>query len=106
MTLSECQKDVHDWTSQFDPQYWPPFEMVAAMTEEVGEVARAVSHIHWIKKKKSWENNRELSEELVDLLFTTICLANTHDIDLQKERNHMIDEKLNKRDKNRFKKKE
>lgn len=105
MTLKECQKDVDSRTSQFDPQYRPPFEMVAAMIEEVWEVSREMSHIYWIKKKKLEENTKGLWEELVDLLFTTICIANDNNIDLQQEWEVMIREKLNKRDKDRFKKK-
>jgi len=43
MALKEIQKNVDDWTSKFNPQYWPPLEMLAALTEENGEVAREMN---------------------------------------------------------------
>lgn len=105
MGLEEHQKQVDERTSQFEPQYRPPFEMISAMVEEVWEVAREISHLHWNKKKKPWEETKWLWKELVDMMFTTICMANLHWIDLQKERDEMVDKKLNKRDKDRFEKK-
>lgn len=52
MGLSKVQKEVHEFTGQFNPQYWPPLEMMARLTEETGEVAREISHLHGNKKKK------------------------------------------------------
>ncbi len=105
MGLEEHQKQVDERTSQFEPQYRDPFQMMTAMTEETWEVAREISHLHWHKKKKPWEDTKWLWQELADMLFTTICIANSHEIDLQKEWNRMLEEKLNKRDKDRFEKK-
>jgi len=104
MGLEEHQKQVDERTSQFEPQYRPLLELMAAMTEEVWEVAIEISHLIWHKKKKSWEDTKWLWQELVDVLFTTMCMANANGIDLQKEWYIMLDKKLNKRDKNRFKK--
>lgn len=105
MGLEEHQKQVDERTSKFETQYRPPLEMMAAMTEETWEVAREINHLHWNKKKKPWEVIKWLWQELSDILFTTICMANSHWINLQKEREEMIDKKLNDRDKDRFEKK-
>ncbi len=52
MSLEKIQKDVDNWTSQFDLQYWPPHEILARLTEETGELAREVNHLYGTKWKK------------------------------------------------------
>jgi NTP pyrophosphatase (non-canonical NTP hydrolase) len=106
MTLTENQKDVDEWARQFNPPYWPALEQMARLTEETGEVARELNHIHGTKKKKSSEETKELSDELIDVIFTICCIANSHNIDLDKAWEKMVEEKMNKRDINRFEKKE
>ncbi len=78
--------------------------MMTAMTEEVGEVARVMNHLYGDKKRKSEETVRDLEEELGDLLFSLICLANSHEISLEKAFYKKID-KIYKRDNNRFERK-
>ena len=104
MPLKELQKQVDDWTSQFTPQYWPPFEIMTQLQEESGELAREVTHEHGHKKKKEGEVPAELGEEIADVLFPLICLANSQGIDLDKYWDKMIQERLYKRDKDRFQK--
>ena len=104
MSLKEKQKEVDEWIKQFTSGYWPALEQLARLTEETGEVARELNHIHGTKKKKSSEETKELSDELVDVIFTVICLANSHNIDLEEAWKKMVDEKMDKRDVNRFKK--
>jgi NTP pyrophosphatase (non-canonical NTP hydrolase) len=103
--MKKIQKIVDDWVSQ--PQhkvkYFPPFEICAQMSEEVGEIAREVAHIHGFKKKKDGEKTDGLEGEMGDLLFVLCCLANSHDIDLEEAFNKSM-EKKNNRDKFRFKK--
>jgi len=106
MSLEKFQKDVDQWTWQFEPQYWPPHQVLAQMTEELWEIARNVNHLHGIKKPKNLEEIKgSLWEELADLLFATVCMANSHNINLEQERNKMMEDKRYKRDKDRFKKK-
>lgn len=105
MPLKKPQEDVDKWTSQFEPQYWPPYEMLAHMQEELGELAREINHIHGIKKKKSTENKRELGEELADLIFTICCIANSHNINLSDEWYRHMQTKQYGRDRERFKRK-
>lgn len=105
MTLREIQDEVDKWTRQFDPQYWPPFEINARMSEEAGELSREVSHLYGHKKKKPDEPESSIGKELSDIIFTAVCMANLHNIDLQEEWDKMMKEKHYGRDQNRYGKK-
>lgn len=104
MSLVDYQKQVHKWVSQFNPPYWPPLEMMARLSEETGEVAREINHLYGTKKKKPTEDKKELANELIDILFTIICIANDQRINLENAWQKMINEKM-QRDANRFEKK-
>lgn len=104
-TLNELQSDVHKWASQFEHPYFSPLSMMAAMTEEVGEVARVVNSEYGDKKKKDGEYIKSLEEELGDLLFSICCMANDQKVSLTDAMDKKFD-KLYKRDNNRFKRKE
>ncbi len=102
MPLSEIQKEVDEWTSQYEPQYWPPYEMLARLMEETGEVSREINHLYGNKKKKPDEKTKGLGQELIDIIFAVVCIANSHNIDLQKEWEEMKVTRLNARDKDRW----
>lgn len=102
-TISQIQKDVDDWTKQFEKPYFSPLSMVATMTEECGEVARVMNYLYGDKKKKDGETIDNLEDELADLLFTIICIANDQGISLSDAHERKIN-KLYTRDNNRFKK--
>jgi len=106
MSLIDYQKQVDDWVQQFDPPYWPALEKMARLTEEVGELARELNHLYGTKKKKFSEDKKEVADELIDILFTIICIANDEDINLEKAWQKMVEEKMKKRDVNRFKRKD
>ncbi|HXH90918.1 MAG TPA: nucleotide pyrophosphohydrolase [Thermoanaerobaculia bacterium] len=82
MSFAPIQKEVDDYISQFKEGYFPPLSMLARMTEELGELARALSHQAGFKKPKSGEPAGEIADELCDLIFVAVCLANSLDIDL------------------------
>jgi NTP pyrophosphatase (non-canonical NTP hydrolase) len=82
MSFAPIQKEVDDYISQFKEGYFPPLSMLARMTEELGELARALSHEAGFKKPKSGEAAGEVAEELCDLIFVGVCLANSLHIDL------------------------
>lgn len=103
MPLKDIQKDVDDWTSQFEPQYWEPHQILARLMEETGELAREINHRWGVKKKKSSEELKELEDELADILFTICCLANSKGIQLDSSWQNMM-KKLRTRDNNRFEK--
>ncbi|MDE5587417.1 MAG: nucleotide pyrophosphohydrolase [Bacilli bacterium] len=103
-TMTEMQKEVDDWAQQFKKPYFSPLSMLATMTEELGEVSRVVNHMYGDKKKKEGESLKQLEEELGDLLFTLICMANDQGISLSDAHSKKM-EKVYKRDNNRFQKK-
>ena len=105
MSLKKIQDDTDQWTSQFTPQYWPPHEMLARLTEETGELAREVNHLYGTKKKKGSESENSMGKELIDIIFTVVCIANSQRIDLSQEWDEMFDKKLYCRDKDRYQKK-
>ena len=82
LTFARAQELVDDWISRFEEGYFPPLLMLARLTEETGEVARVVSHAHG-KTPKPGEAAGELAEELADLLFVVISMANSHGINLE-----------------------
>jgi len=73
------------------------------LSEEVGELAREINHIYGPKKKKADEETREMADEMGDIFFTLICLANSHNIDLDEVMNRVL-EKSRVRDKDRYEK--
>ena len=79
--LTEAQRRVDDWISQFEEGYWPPLANLARLMEEVGELARLVNHRFGTKPKKPGEAEQELAEELADVLFVILCMANEQEID-------------------------
>lgn len=105
MSLKEIQKRVDDWANKCDPPYWKPLEIMARLSEEVGELARELNHRYGPKKKKSEEDKKEIADEIGDIIMTLTCLANSHKIDMD-EAMERIFEKLENRDTERFKKKD
>ena len=105
MSLKDIQRDVHEWTGQFDPQYWPTLEMMARLTEETGEVAREINNMYGTKKKKPTEDTKGLADELTDVMFTICCIANNHGIDLQQTWQDSMNKKHYGRDNQRYERK-
>lgn len=83
MSLKDAQDAVDAWIGQFEEGYWPPLVNLARLTEEVGELARLINHRFGPKAKKPEEADQELGEELADILFVLIAIANEQGIDLQ-----------------------
>lgn len=101
MEMKEMQKQVDDYIGQFKVGYFSPLAMMARVTEEVGELAREINHYYGEKQKKSSEDEKEVSEELADVLFIIITMANALDIDLTEAFERTM-EKFETRDKYRF----
>jgi len=82
MSFTEAQKEVDAWISQFEEGYWKPLSMLARITEEVGELARLLNHEYGEKPKKPGEAPQEIGEEIADVVFVLLSLANSLDIDM------------------------
>ncbi|MDD9148721.1 MULTISPECIES: nucleotide pyrophosphohydrolase [unclassified Sporolactobacillus] len=103
-TIEALQKEVDGYISQFKEGYFSPLALMARLTEELGELAREVNHYYGEKKKKPTEAEKTVEEELGDLLFVVICMANRLHIDLDAALERDLD-KFRTRDKDRWTKK-
>ncbi|SCV19245.1 Uncharacterized protein BCRIVMBC845_01731 [Bacillus cereus] len=100
-TMKDMQKEVDAYIGQFKEGYFSPLAMMARLTEEMGELAREVNHYYGEKPKKTTETERSIEEELGDVLFVMICMANSLNIDLETAHNIVMN-KFNTRDKDRW----
>jgi len=82
MTLEEAQKTVDTWITTTGVRYFNELTNMAILTEEVGEVARLISRQYGEQSFKDSDKGRDLADELADVLFVVICLANQTGIDL------------------------
>lgn len=100
-SLKAMQDEVHAYISQYKEGYFPPLAMMARMSEEVGELAREVNHQFGPKPKKAGEADSSMELELGDILFITICFANSLGIDLTRAHDQVM-QKFQTRDANRW----
>lgn len=102
MTITEAQKFVDNWINKHGVRYFNVLTNMAMLTEEVGEVARVIARTHGEQSFKKTDKGKDLGEELADVMFVLICIANQTGIDLEKAFLKNI-EKKDKRDKTRHK---
>ena len=102
--MNDWQRKIDNWVQTLEKPYWEPLSQYARVVEEVGEVGRLLNHLYGDKPKKQEEAKQELGEEIADVMFALICMANRHDIDLDQAMESVM-EKCYGRDKERFKKK-
>jgi NTP pyrophosphatase (non-canonical NTP hydrolase) len=95
MTIQEAQQSVDTWIKQYGVRYFNELTNMAILTEEVGEVARIISRKYGEQSFKENVEKDNLPEELADVLFVLICLANQTGTDLTKA----FESKLNKKTK-------
>jgi NTP pyrophosphatase (non-canonical NTP hydrolase) len=106
MTIREAQKTVDQWIKTYGVRYFSELTNMAVLTEEVGELARVISRRYGDQSWKASDPRREdngkaaMGEEMADVLWVLLCLANQTDIDLTEELKKSI-EKKTKRDKER-----
>jgi NTP pyrophosphatase (non-canonical NTP hydrolase) len=82
-TIGQTQGIVDEWIRSIGVRYFDPMTNLAQLMEEVGEVARVLSRTHGEQSKKAGETLAALDDELADVMFVVICLANQSGIDLQ-----------------------
>ena len=102
ITIKEAQKKVDEWIRTHGVRYFNELTNMAILTEEVGEVARIIARQYGEQSFKVSEKDKDLSNELADVLFVIICLANQTGIDLTKAFKKNM-EKKTKRDNKRHK---
>lgn len=101
MTLEEAQKTVDQWIKEYGVRYFSELTNMAVLTEEVGELAKIMARKYGDQSFKAGENT-DLGDEVADVLWVLICLANQTGVDLT-EAFHKNLEKKTRRDKDRHK---
>ncbi|MCF8328971.1 MAG: nucleotide pyrophosphohydrolase [Crocinitomicaceae bacterium] len=84
MTIEEAQKTVDAWIKQYGVRYFNELTNTAILTEEVGEVARIIARRYGEQSEKESDKKLDLGDELADVLFVLICIANQTGVDLTK----------------------
>ena len=102
MKIKEAQKLVDKWIKKYGVKYFSELTNMVMLTEEVGEVARIIAREYGDQSFKKSDKAKKLEEELADVLFVLICLANQTGIDLTKAFKKNL-EKKTKRDSKRHK---
>ena len=82
MTIKEAQAAVDEWIKTFGVRYFNELTNMALLTEEVGELARIIARTYGEQSFKESDKNRDLGDEMADILWVLICLANQTGIDL------------------------
>lgn len=83
MEITTLQKQVDEWIKTIGVRYFNELTNMAMLTEEVGEVARIIARRYGEQSEKESDKSKDLGEELADVLFVTLCLANQTGTDLQ-----------------------
>lgn len=100
MKIDEAQKLVDDWIKTYGVRYFSELTNLAILSEEVGELARIMARKYGDQSFKGNENELDMADEMADILWVLICLANQTGVDLTQALEKNIQKKT-KRDKNR-----
>lgn len=100
MTIKEAQGTVDEWIKKYGVRYFSELTNTAILMEEVGEVARIMSRTYGDQSFKKSDLDKNLGDEMADVLFVLICLANQTGIDLTEALQKNLDKKT-QRDKDR-----
>lgn len=101
MTLEEAQKTVDEWIKTYGVRYFSELTNMAVLTEEVGELARIMARTYGDQSFKAGEKT-DLGDEMADVLWVLLCLANQTGVDLTEAFRKNLEKKTN-RDKGRHK---
>jgi len=104
MGLVDIQLQVDKWIEQFKIGYYPPLAIITQAAEELGELAREINNRYGPRTKKSPEDTADIAGEITDVIFAMICMANSHNINLDKAWEKKMDKQYG-RDKDRFERK-
>lgn len=102
MTFQEAQQQVDGWIKTTGVRYFNELTNMAILTEEVGEVARIIARKYGEQSEKESDKHKDLGDELADVLWVVICLANQTGVDLTEAFRRNL-EKKSTRDKDRHK---
>lgn len=101
ITIKEAQKKVDEWIHTIGGRYFSELTNMALLTEETGELARVIARVYGDQVAKEGDLRKSLAEEMADVMWVLICLANQTDTDLTEAFHKSLEKKTN-RDKDRF----
>lgn len=93
MTIHEAQGRVDQWIREYGVRYFSELTNLALLMEETGELARIMARTYGEQSAKAGDTDKSLEEEMADVLFVLICLANQTGVDLEKALEASIDKK-------------
>ena len=96
MTIQQAQTQVDDWIKKYGVRYFNELTNTAILMEEVGEVARIIARRYGEQSEKESDKQKSLEDELADVLFVLICLANQTGINLEEALKNNLDKKTNR----------
>ncbi|MES2558013.1 MAG: nucleotide pyrophosphohydrolase [Bacteroidota bacterium] len=96
MTLKAAQNQVDQWITTIGVRYFNELTNMAMLTEEVGEVARIIARRYGEQSEKESDKNKDLGDEMADVLFVLICLANQTGVDLEEALKRNLEKKTNR----------
>ena len=102
MTIKQAQDIVDNWINEHGVRYFSELTNMAILTEEVGELARVIARKFGEQSYKDSDKNTELSDEMADILFVLICMANQTGVNLTEALKKSLEKKTN-RDSDRHK---
>lgn len=96
MTIQEAQQTVDQWINSTGVRYFNELTNMAMLTEEVGEVARIIARQYGEQSFKASDKDKVLADELADVMFVVICLANQTGVDLTEALKRNLEKKTNR----------
>ncbi|MBP8782603.1 MAG: nucleotide pyrophosphohydrolase [Paludibacter sp.] len=96
MSISEAQKMVDDWIRQYGVRYFSELTNMAILTEEVGELARIMARTYGDQSFKKSDEKYNLADEMADVLWVLVCMANQTGVDLTEAFRKNIEKKTNR----------
>ncbi len=96
MEISEAQKLVDDWIKKYGVRYYNELTNMAILTEEVGEVARIMARRYGEQSEKESDKQKKLDDEIADVLFVLICIANQTGINLDEALKKNLEKKTDR----------
>ena len=96
MTIKEAQKQVDQWIQKYGVRYFGELTNLALLMEETGELARIIARKYGEQSSKITEMDKDLADEMADVMFVLICIANQTGVDLEKAFEQNLAKKTNR----------
>ncbi len=96
MTIEQAQQQVDNWIKEYGVRYFSELTNMAMLSEEVGEVARIIARRYGEQSEKESDKQKDLGDEMADVLFVLICLANQTGVNLEEALKKNLDKKTNR----------